>query len=283
MSGRKKGVLLCSVSFSLYCLISFALVLLLFLFTLDTIANFRYKNLVIYTHANIITLISLCHEGSPIEVPDSMPLALWLFADPLPPTVAHIKSCGVLYFSLALQLDLWCDGSLVFRNLLDKTLGAVSVSVSVSHYAVRIPQNALRSNSSVSRWWKWAAVGNFCPCNGATTTAPPKGTRNCHKKEQQQQHQQEQQQGGRRLSGACHGRPFGRWQSSHGTLRLRVGMRVLRALWMAHTNIVFMFFYFSPLFPKMPCKTVETFCVAKKREINWNVFSWCIYSKLRGE
>lgn len=81
------------------------------------------------------------------------------------PPVALIKSGGVLCFSLALQLDLWCDGSLVFRNLLDKTLGAVSISVSVSsaHYTVRIPQNALRSNSSDSHWWKWAAVGNFCP------------------------------------------------------------------------------------------------------------------------
>lgn len=129
MSGQeeKKGVLLGSVSFSLYCLISFALVLL-FLFTLDTIANFRYKNLVIYTHANIITLISLCHEGSPVQVPptstDSAPSTPLPFALSLSPLSNHV---------FLFLLDLWCDASLVFRNLLDKTLGAVSVSDSVSH------------------------------------------------------------------------------------------------------------------------------------------------------
>lgn len=148
MSGQ--GVLLGSVSFSLYCLISFALVLL-FLFTLDTIANFRYKNLVIYTHANIITLISLCHEGSPVQVPPTSSHSA--LPSPLLSCFSLIKSC--VFVSFALLLDLWCDGSLVFRNLLDKTLGAVSVSVTSNPPFVKV-------NSS------W----------------PANGTRNCHKKEQ---------------------------------------------------------------------------------------------------
>lgn len=94
-------VFLCFVSFSVYCLISFRL---LFCVYARHHCKFWYKNLVIYTHANIITLIHCAMRVASPSLSLSLILSLTLTLI-LPPTAALIKSCGSLWFLLWVIYD----------------------------------------------------------------------------------------------------------------------------------------------------------------------------------